>query len=87
LDRLKFNIMGKIHDRLQKQLKTEYKQDAEDCLKIYNKLKETTDHVWESDWRPLVNTIFKGFPSDERRFKPTPVGYIFLKGITDEINT
>jgi len=87
LDRLKFNIMGKIHDRLQKQLKTEYKQDAEDCLKIYNKLKDTTDHIWESDWRPLVNTIFKGFPSDERRFKPTPLGYIFLKGITNEINT
>lgn len=74
--------MGKLYDRLQKQLKTEYKQDAEDCLKIYNKIKEMSGgHVWESDWRPLVTTIFKGFPSDERRFKPTNMGYIFLKGV------
>lgn len=74
--------MGKLYDRLQKQLKTEYKQDAEDCLKIYNRIKELDNgHVWESNWKPLVDTIFKGFPSDERRFKPTSMGYIFLKGI------
>ena len=74
--------MGKLYDRLQKQLKTEYKQDAEDCLKIYNKLSTMDNgHVWSSQWQPLVTTIFKGFPSDERRFKPTSMGYIFLKGI------
>lgn len=74
--------MGKLYNRLQKQLKTEYKQDAEDCLKIYNRIKELDNgHVWESNWKPLVDTIFKGFPSDERRFKPTSMGYIFLKGI------
>lgn len=74
--------MEKLYDRLQKQLETEYKQDAEDCLKIYNKLKAISDgHVWESQWNPLVNTIYKGFPSDERRFKPTNIGYLFLKGI------
>ncbi len=74
--------MGKLLDRLEKQLMTEYKQDAEDCLKIYNKLQELYDgHIWESNWRPLVDTIYKGFPSDERRFKPTTIGYIFLKGI------
>ena len=74
--------MGKLLIRLENQLKTEYKQDAEDCIKIYNQLKEITGHVWESDWRPLVHTIFiKGFPSNERRFKPTSLGYIFLKGI------
>jgi len=66
-------------DRLQKQLKTEFKQDAEDCLKIYNHLKETTGHVWSSNWDPLVQTIFKGF--NERRFKPTNIGYTFLKGL------
>lgn len=77
--------MGKLYDRLQKQLETEHKQDAEDCLKIYNKIKEISDgHVWSSQWQPLVTTIFKGFPSDERRFKPTSVGYIFLKGIENE---
>jgi len=76
--------MGKLMDRLQKQLKTEYKKDAEDCLKIYNHLKDTTGGVWESNWKPLVDTIFKGFPSDERRFKPTSIGYIFLKGLNKQ---
>jgi hypothetical protein len=73
--------MGKLFDRLQKQLNTEFKQDAEDCLKIYNHLKETTGHIWQSEWTPLVTTIFKGFPSDERRYKPTAIGLIFLKGL------
>lgn len=76
--------MGKLFDRLQKQLETEYKQDAEECIKIYNKLKEMTGNVWSSQWQPLVDTIFKGFPSDERRFKPTNVGYIFLKGLESD---
>lgn len=73
--------MGKLLDRLNKQLDTEYKKDAEDCINIYNGLKEIHGHVWENEWRILVDTIFKGFPSDERRFKPTPIGYVFLKGI------
>lgn len=73
--------MSKLLTRLEKQLTTEYKEDAENCLRIYNYLKETTGGVWESNWNPLVNTIFKGFPSDERRFKPTNIGYIFLKGL------
>lgn len=73
--------MGKLLDRLNQQLKTEHKQDAEDCLKIYNYLKETTGGVWESKWSLLVTTIFKGFPSDERRFKVTNIGSIFLKGL------
>lgn len=78
--------MGKLYDRLQKQLKSEeYKKDAEDCLKIYEKLKELNNgSVWDSQWRPLVDTIFKGFPSDERRFKPTNLGYVFLKGIEEK---
>jgi hypothetical protein len=76
--------MGKLYDRLQKQLTTEYKEDSEDCIKIYNKLMEINKgHVWDSQWQPLVNTIFKGFPSDEGRFKPTSIGYIFLKGLKD----
>ena len=32
--------MSKTLKYLEKQLKTEHKQDAEDCLLIYNKLKE-----------------------------------------------
>ena len=55
--------MGKLLDRLNKQLKTEHKEDAENCLIIYNKLKEMHGgHVWSSNWTPLVDTIFKGFP-------------------------
>ena len=74
--------MGKLSNRLQKQLNTEYKQDAEDCIKIYNKLQEMYNgSVWESNWNPLVDTIFKGFPSDERRYKPSSIGHIFLKGL------
>lgn len=40
--------MGKIYDRLQKQLQVEeHREDAEDCIKIYNKLKEMNDgSVW-----------------------------------------
>ena len=76
--------MGKLYDRLQKQLKTEYKEDAENCLIIYNKLKEMYNgSVWSSNWTPLVGTIFKGFPSDERRFKPTEIGKIFLNGLNN----
>ena len=74
--------MGKLLERLEKQLKTEHREDAENCIKIYNKVKEISNgHVWDSEWRLLVKTVFKGFPSDERRFKPTKIGYIFLKGI------
>jgi hypothetical protein len=74
--------MGKLLERLNKQLKSEYKQDAEDCIEIYNKLKDMSNgHVWSSNWEPLVRTIFKGFPSDDRRFEPTEIGRIFLKGI------
>lgn len=74
--------MSKVLIHLEKQLKTEYKQDAEDCLIIFNKLKEIDNgYVWSSKWRLLVHTIFKGFPSDERRFEPTNIGRIFLKGL------
>lgn len=74
--------MGKLYDRLQKQLKTENSKNAEDCLKIYDKIKEMNDgKVWESQWNPLVQVTFKGFPSDERKYKPSNIGYIFLKGI------
>lgn len=73
--------MGKLLTHLEKQLQTEYKQDAEDCMKIYNYLLSTTGHVWSSNWTPLVRTIYKGFPSDHRRFEPTSVGRVFLKGL------
>lgn len=78
--------MGKLYDRLQKQLKSEeYKKDAEDCLKIYEKLKEMNNgSVWNLQWQQLVDTHFKGFPSDDRRYKPSKMGYVFLKGIEEK---
>ena len=75
--------MGKLIDRLQIQLQTEYKKDAEDCLQIYNHLKEKTGNVWESQWNILVRTIFKG-SSNNRRFEPTVIGRVFLKGLKKE---
>lgn len=52
--------MGKLLNDLNRQLNSEYKKEAEDCLLIYNTLIETTGHVWESDWRPLTSTWFEG---------------------------
>lgn len=78
--------MGKLYDRLQKQLKSEeYKKDAEDCLKIYEKLKEMNNgRVWDSSWNPLTTVKFVGtYPNSERicSYKPSQEGYVFLKGI------
>ena len=67
---------------LQNQLNTEYKEDAEDCIAIYQKLKEMYNgHVWNSQWRVLVDITFIGFPSGKKRFKPSAIGYVFLEGI------
>lgn len=76
--------MGKLMVRLEKQLTTEHKKDAEECIKIYNKLKEMYDgKVWSSNWTPLTDVTFKGYPSSERRYKPSSIGNIFLKGINN----
>lgn len=76
------NNMGKLMERLQKQLKTEHNKEAEDCIVLYNYLKEKNNgHVWSTQWSCLVNTTFKGFPSDERWYKPNDIGYLVLKGL------
>lgn len=79
--------MGKLYDRLQKQLSTEYKKDAEDCLKIYEKLKELNNgSVWDSDWRQL--TTVGGWIGDKYPktmvYKPSKLGYELLKGIEEK---
>ena len=72
--------MGKIYDRLQKQLQVEeHREDAEDCIKIYNKLKEMNDgSVWSSDWQVL--TTIGGWigerPHAQMAYKPSKVGNI-----------
>jgi hypothetical protein len=80
--------MGKLMDNLQRQLKTEYKKDAEDCIKIYETIKEGTGYVWESDWNPLTRVRFEGtYPNRKRIYKPSIIGYTYLKGIENENNT
>lgn len=69
--------------RLKKQLKTEYKEDAKNCIEIYNELKSQDKDgcVWSSKWNALTSVTFKGFPSDERRYSPNNIGKVFLKGL------
>ena len=75
--------MGKLLNSLNKQLKSEHKLDAENCLKIYNHLKETNDgRVWETQWNNLVSTSFEDrYPNFTRISKPNSIGKIFLKGL------
>lgn len=82
-------MMSKLYDSLQTQLNTEYKKEAKDCIKIYDKLiaisKETYKerHVWGSDWNVLVTTTLTGsYPNVKKVYKPSPVGKVFLKGIS-----
>jgi hypothetical protein len=72
--------MGKLHDSLQKQLETEYRKEAEDCIKIYDKLKEISkSYIWHSHWDALTDVIT--FISNVPVYKPSPIGEVFLKGI------
>ncbi len=76
--------MAKVYERLQKQLNEfENKQDAEDCIKIYDKLNElNSGHVWESELRVLVWFSLHGkFPNCTKIYRPTKIGKIFLKGL------
>lgn len=65
-------------------MKTEHKKEAEDCIKIYNKVKEISrGSVWESDWRVLVRVIFvETWPNAKPIYKPNAIGEIFIKGIS-----
>lgn len=76
--------MGKVYNDLLRQLETEYKGEAKECIKVYDKLKELNNgSVWESEWRPLVFTLYIGtYPNSRRIFRLTPMGGIFLKGIS-----
>lgn len=72
---------------LQRQLKTEYKQEAEDCIVIYNHLKETNDgKVWSSQWEPLTTVSFEGkYPNCTNIYKPNSIGYLILKGLKQKL--
>ena len=72
-------------NNLQRQLKSpDHKKDAEDCIKIYNWIKETDPEgrVWNSRWSPLVSIRWEGpHPTAQAISKPTIMGYTVLKGI------
>lgn len=70
--------MGKLLNNLNRQLKTEYKEDAEKCIMIYDELKNTTGHVWESEWRCLTTV---SFVEGERIYKASKIGLKFIEGI------
>lgn len=70
--------MGKLKDTLDRQLKTEFKNDAEKCIKIYKDLIKRTGSVWASDWLPLVNTIFVG---GGKRYELTKLGTLYLNDL------
>ncbi len=74
--------MGQLYKSLLNQLKIEkYKEDAERCIEIYNKLFSLKGHVWNSEWRVLVDTHFEGiYPNCKRISKPSSIGHCFLKG-------
>ena len=73
--------MGKLMTRLEQQLNTEHKQEAQDYIKIYNYLKKQDKDgcVWSSKWDSLTEVTFKGYPSDARWYKPNHIGYLVLK--------
>ncbi len=80
--------MGILMNRLQKQLENpDTKKDAEDCIKIYNWIKETDPEgrVWDSRWNPMVNVKWEGtHPNSSAVYKPNLTGYTLLKGINCE---
>lgn len=78
--------MGKLYRGLENQLKNEdYRIDAENCIKIYNKLKELNNgSVWDSEIEILLDIKFIGnYPNTKRIYKLSKIGYVFLKGIID----
>jgi hypothetical protein len=80
--------MEKLLNSLNKQLKSKYNSDAEDCLKIYNYLKEINDGViWENQWNNLISTSFEGsYPNSIRISKLNYIGKLFLEGLNKQIN-
>lgn len=82
--------MGKLMDRLQKQLQDEEtKQDAQECIKVYNWISETDPEgrVMESRWNPMVKVTFKKgsrFPNATRIYELNITGKTLLKGIESD---
>lgn len=77
-------MKSKLYKRLEKQSNSEdetKRKDAELCIAVYNKLKEISGKVWESDWNVLVRTEFLGTYPYIRNYSLTHIGRYFIKGI------
>ena len=77
--------MGKLYECLQKQTQIEEnRKDAEDCIKIYNYLKDSMGGVWESQWNTLTKVTYEGvYPNSVIIYKPSELGRMFLKSIEE----
>jgi hypothetical protein len=78
--------MGKLMNHLERQLKEkEHKKDAEECIKIYNWIKDTDKDgcVWSSRWQPLVSVSFEGM--NIKRYSLNFTGKTLLKGIEQNL--
>ena len=75
--------MGKLSDNLNRQLTTEFKEEAKACIKIYDKLKELNEgSVWSSQWNILTDVKFIGqIGKSTRIYRPSKVGEIFINGL------
>ena len=78
--------MGKLMNHLKRQLKEpEHKKDAQECIKIYNWLKDNDKDgcVWSSKWNPLVNVSFEGW--NIKRYSLNFMSKAILKSINNKI--
>jgi hypothetical protein len=74
-----------ITNQLKKQLKTEWHEDAKNCLIIIEKLRENSEgHVRPSEFDFLVDAFHVKHEVLQKRYAPTRIGKIFLSGITKE---
>lgn len=83
--------MSELKDRLLKQLEKDYLEDAKDCIRIYEALKELNRGSVPSDqWMVLSRVQHLGTHIDSMRvYSPSKMGYVFLKGLerNDEMKT
>jgi len=70
-------------DGLEKQLKTENKKDAEECIEFYKHLKSTDKdgRVWSSRWEPFTELIFNGYGSRNKIYRLNNTGKTFMAGV------
>jgi hypothetical protein len=75
--------MSELKDRLLKQLETDYSEDARNCLKIYEAIKELNEGSIPSDqWMVLSRVQYLGTHIDPMRvYSPSKIDYVFLKGL------